>query len=36
MGNHLKQHYGPAEGPLGFPQTDRKADDILHQASDLA
>lgn len=21
----LKQHYGPAEGPLGFPQTDRQA-----------
>jgi len=23
--NFLKQHYGPAEGPLGFPMTDRAA-----------
>src|SRR4051812_28215978 len=22
---HLRQHYGPAVGPLGFPQTDRAA-----------
>src|SRR4051812_4227329 len=25
MGDFLKQHYGPAEGPLGFPQTDKQA-----------
>lgn len=23
--HYLKQHYGPAEGPLGFPQTDKQA-----------
>lgn len=25
MTQFLKQHYGPSEGPLGFPQTDRQA-----------
>lgn len=25
MPDYLKQHYGPAEGPLGFPQTDKQA-----------
>jgi hypothetical protein len=25
MNSILSQHYGPAEGPLGFPQTDRQA-----------
>ena len=25
MSDFLKQHYGPAEEPLGFPQTDKQA-----------
>src|SRR2546423_4292334 len=25
VSDFLKQHYGPAEGPLGFPQTDKQA-----------
>lgn len=25
MADFLRQHYGPAEGPLGFPQTDKQA-----------